>query len=177
MLRKTLVTLLGILAGLALILTAVNGAAAQDAEPEPTHDDRPATVRICVGLPPSDNGETQLDLDDVVSFDVQPRDSNSRIDATPEGDCGLLDNVPAGTYTFTIETASGVSITDNITVAAGDSGTNTIQLEEPGLGALPTTGYASESGSQRLPLALYLLGIAAIASGALVYLTARRNVG
>lgn len=165
---------LSILVSTALVLVLAESVAAQEVEPAPTPDERPATIRVCVT---SFDTETGIEgPDDVVSVDVRPTVADARIGVAGGDGCALLENVRPGTYNITLRTARGFTVTDDLTIPAGDSGTTTLRITEPRPGQLPTTGYGDSGGSSNLAaIVVSLSGAAFVAGGSLALVTTRRR--
>ncbi len=159
---------------LALVAVLAKTVAAQEVEPEPTADERPATVRVCVT---SFDPETGIaGPDDVTSLDVQPPVADAAtINVAGSDGCALLENVRGGTYTITIRTARGFTVTDDLTLAPGDNGTINLESIEPRPGQLPTTGSGGTDESGYVAMILALLAVACFATGALALVTTRRR--
>lgn len=152
----------------ALFAVLVQAAAAQEADPDATIEDDLATVTICVT-------DSEEGPQDVVSVEVDPAVDGAALTTTADGvQCARLENIEGGTYHITLTTESGVIVSDDITIAAGDEGTITLRLEPPVIDGLPITGFADLNGSWGLPTAVYLLGLLSFACGALVYVMRRR---
>jgi hypothetical protein len=175
-----------LLLGLTLTLVSVTISQAQTVPPSPTSTAAP----IPTGGPPPHVGPSRLKVcatveqvggsDSIQSATIQAtaavQGANSITTTIADDGCVVFGNIPAGTYTITLQTTHGFTITRTIDIGAGEDGQITFSLGAPRPGeGLPTTG--SGGGDSGVPsILLGLAGLGILAGGGLFFAALRRRV-
>ncbi len=163
--------------GIASLLVLTGNAGAQETEGQPTPDQRPARLRICAITLGAPDRVVRLELPESVDgLEVQAPSANITVSIGDDG-CALVENIPAGSFTYILHLASGGTVTDQVVVQPGEDGTITSSAVLPQPGQLPPAGSGAGSASSNLSTVLLFAGLASLVCGALAFAVVRRRAG
>ncbi len=134
----------------------------------------PATLTVCAN---TFNDANVQGPDAIVSIAIDPHPPAITITIRADG-CAVMGNVPAGTYTITIKTANGFTLSRVVEVRPGEDIPVNLGAIPPQPGDLPDAGGgASKGGGMSLPV--LILGFAVLFGGGLAVtaLTMRAKSG
>ncbi len=138
----------------------------------PRGPEGPSRLKLCADT--YDRNTLASGPDRVLRVDIQPATPGIRVTVTEDG-CAQLENVPPGTYTISLETSRGFSLTHTLDVGPGEDGQINLGTRPPAPGGLPATGSADAANSGISSLIAGLAGLAVFASGAVVLAALRRR--
>lgn len=129
----------------------------------PAKPEGPATIKVTVT---TFDADYRAAPDRVLSVDVQPVTAGARLAVNDDGSF-VLENVPAGTYTFTIRTARGFTIERELELLPGSTGEINLGVAPPMPSgpALPSAGSADVEKGRRGQALVALAGAVLVMAG------------